>query len=146
PILVYDAGGHDCDTPANRLPPYWPPVIVDPGPAGPGGPGGPPGGPPPGGGPCPNCPPIIIRPPDYIQKTPDVFPVEVGVRLTQSGVMVRRAFSAFFELFNGSPNILSNLSVTLDIRDTNGMPAPNFFGIKPPHLTTNMNGSGVLPT
>lgn len=70
----------------------------------------------------------------------------VGVRLEQEAVITRNAFRATLTLDNAGDEPLTGIGVALDIRDPDGNPANDRFGIFPPTLTglTGVDGGGVL--
>ena len=71
----------------------------------------------------------------------------VQIQLNQQVAITRTAFQATLTLGNSPANVpLQNVSVTLNIQDTNGNPANTLFGISSPTLTglSAVNGTGTL--
>lgn len=71
----------------------------------------------------------------------------VAIRLDQRVVMTRTAFRATLKIANESPQPLSNVSVVLNIRDTDGLPANSLFGIANPVVEglPDVLGNGAIP-
>lgn len=70
----------------------------------------------------------------------------IRLRIQQEMVLTRSAFLGTLELENNSGSALSNILVTLDIRDTNNVPVNDRFGLRPPQLQglSAVDGTGVL--
>jgi len=70
----------------------------------------------------------------------------VRLRLDQRAVLARDAFKARLELANDTDAVLTDLEVTLDIRDSDGQPAGGVFGIRPPALESlgGIDGTGSV--
>jgi hypothetical protein len=70
----------------------------------------------------------------------------IRLRIQQEMVLTRNAFLGTLELENNSGSALSNILVTLDIRDTNNVPVNDRFGVRPPQLQglSAVDGTGVL--
>jgi Ca2+-binding RTX toxin-like protein len=72
---------------------------------------------------------------------------KVRIRIDQEAVMTRSAFVGTLEIENENDDIaLKDISVTLDIRDNNGNPVNNVFGVRPPVLEglSAIDGSGTI--
>ncbi len=63
----------------------------------------------------------------------------VKIRIEQEAVISRNAFEAVLELGNEGPESLTDIHVTIDIRDEDGNPSNDYFGIHPPD-TTGLTG------
>jgi hypothetical protein len=72
---------------------------------------------------------------------------QVKIRIDQEAVMTRTAFLGSLEIKNGNPFSLTNLTVTLEIKDQYGNLVNEKFGITNPALKniSAVDGSGVLP-
>ena len=149
PIYVYNAGLHDCDPANPGSVPTSPPSpwagggwVGGSGSSGGGG-GGITPGPAPGTSPSR---PHITYPPVFATPSDPIVPVQVGLQLSQSAVLIRNTFEAFIEVSNGSTDGLTNLGVVIDIRDSTNGTANQFFGIRPPVLTglNAVDGTGTL--
>ena len=70
----------------------------------------------------------------------------VRLRLDQRAVLARDALKARLELSNDTEAGLTELEVTLDIRDRDGQPAGGVFGIRPPTVEGlgGVDGSGSV--
>ena len=71
---------------------------------------------------------------------------KVRISIEQSAVMTRSAFLGSLEIDNGNLGSLTNLSVTLQIKDQNGNIVNDLFGITNPILKniTAIDGTGIL--
>ncbi len=71
----------------------------------------------------------------------------VRIRIEQEVAITRTAFQATLQIDNSPENVaLENLSVALDIQNTENQPSNDLFGIKAPQLTgiDDVSGSGIL--
>ncbi|MEA5536850.1 S8 family serine peptidase [Crocosphaera sp. XPORK-15E] len=70
----------------------------------------------------------------------------VRIKIDQEAVMTRAAFLGSLEIDNGNQTNLTNLSVTLQIKDGNGNIVNDIFGITDPILSniTAVDGTGIL--
>jgi hypothetical protein len=84
--------------------------------------------------------------PSYSFQTPQGALVQVKLRIEQSAVIARDAFSATLQLANNSGAVVTNLSVSLVVYDASNQVATSLFGIPPPQLTglNAADGTGVL--
>jgi hypothetical protein len=72
--------------------------------------------------------------------------VKVKIQIDQEAVMTRVHFLGNLEIENGNPTNLTNLTVTLQIKDQNGNIVNDLFGITDPILSniTAVDGTGIL--
>ncbi len=85
-------------------------------------------------------PPVIIN-------TQSDVPVQVRISIDQRAVLTRQGFEGFLELENGSDSDLTNIEVTIEIYDENGvLVGEGIFGVTDPELEgiTAADGTGVL--
>lgn len=155
PIYVYNAGLHDCDPASPGSVPQPPPTYYSGGGGGGGGRGTvvwPPSGQAPSAQPGGSPVRPRIDPPPTFGPPPDpIVPVRLGLRLSHSAIMTRNAFEALLELANGCATPISNICVTLDIQDANGLPASGMFGIRGPETEglgelCGTNGNMLMPS
>ncbi|PWU11941.1 MAG: hypothetical protein C5B50_22285 [Verrucomicrobia bacterium] len=88
-----------------------------------------------------------ISPKDQPTTSPGAVCAQVRIRIEQQAVVARAAFLGTLSIDNGDPNLaLTNVQVSLDIRDLNQNPANDLFGIKGPVLSqlTATDGTGSL--
>jgi len=71
---------------------------------------------------------------------------KVVIKIDQEAVMTRAAFLGNLEISNGNSTNLTNLTVTLQIKDANGNIVNDLFGITSPILNniTSVDGTGIL--
>ncbi|MFM6348107.1 MAG: hypothetical protein ACKPFK_23640, partial [Dolichospermum sp.] len=71
---------------------------------------------------------------------------KVKIKIDQEAVMTRSAFLGSLEIENGNQTNLTNLSVTLQVKDANGNIVNDLFGITSPILSniTAVDGTGIL--
>lgn len=81
-----------------------------------------------------------------VQQAHSQLCARVGLQVEQSAVISRSAFRATFTLANGSAEPLIGVNVAIDIRDPEGNPANNRFGIAAPDLTgiADISGAGSV--
>ncbi len=71
----------------------------------------------------------------------------VRIKIEQEVAITRTAFQATLEIDNSPENVpIENLTVTLDIQNTEEQPSNDLFGVKAPELTSidDVNGNGIL--
>ncbi|MBW4549589.1 MAG: S8 family serine peptidase, partial [Aphanocapsa sp. GSE-SYN-MK-11-07L] len=92
--------------------------------------------------------PVIENPdePEPPIQDPNSVCAKVRISIDQEAVMTRSAFLGSLEIDNGNPTNLTNLSVTLQIKDENGNVVNDLFGITNPILKniTAVDGTGIL--
>ncbi len=72
---------------------------------------------------------------------------KVRIKLNQEIALTRTAFRATLEVMNAPENVtLTNVMVTLDIKNEAGDDSISLFGIRPPELTaiSDVNGTGTI--
>ncbi len=72
----------------------------------------------------------------------------VKIRIDQDAIMTRSAFLGELEIDNGNLSSLENISVVLQVKDSQGNIVNDLFGITDPLLKniTSVNGTGILTT
>jgi len=84
---------------------------------------------------------------DVIATMPDGVCSRVKLELSQAAVIARNGFTATLGLSNSSSSNMEGVTVSIDIRDADGQPANDRFGITGPALTgiLDMTGGGSVP-
>ncbi|MGF1455390.1 MAG: Ig-like domain-containing protein [Alphaproteobacteria bacterium] len=88
----------------------------------------------------------VSLPPQIIQTGSDV-PVTVRIQINQQAVLTRQGFEGLLELENASDEALTNIEVSVEIFDENGvLVGEGVFGVTDPELDgiTAADGTGVL--